>query len=41
MNITEISYECGFSGASYYAETFKKNIGLSPREYKEKYILSR
>lgn len=38
MNLTEISYECGFSGASYYAETFKKNLGLSPRQYKEKYI---
>lgn len=38
MNITEISYECGFSGASYYAEAFKKNLGLTPREYKKKYI---
>lgn len=41
MNLTEISYECGFSGASYYAETFKKSFGLSPSEYKEKYIVSK
>lgn len=34
MNITEISYETGFSGASYFAEIFKQNFGCSPREYR-------
>ncbi len=33
-NITEIAYETGFSGASYFAETFRSNFGCSPREYK-------
>ena len=36
MKMTEIAYECGFSGSSYFAETFKKIVGVSPREYKNK-----
>ncbi len=35
MTITEISYEVGFSGASYYAETFRKYFGCSPTGYRE------
>lgn len=35
LNISEISYECGFSGASYYSETFKKHFGCTPSEYKK------
>ena len=34
MSITEIAYETGFSGASYFAETFKQKFGCSPREYR-------
>lgn len=34
MSITEIAYETGFSGASYFAETFKNSFGCSPREYR-------
>ena len=34
LSITEICYETGFSNASYYAETFKKFYGLSPREFR-------
>ena len=36
MKMTEIAYECGFNGSSYFAETFKKIVGVSPREYKNK-----
>lgn len=35
MSITEIAYETGFSGASYFAETFRGSFGCSPREYRE------
>lgn len=31
----EISLAVGFSGASYFAETFRKSLGLSPRGYKK------
>lgn len=35
MNITEIALECGFHGASYFTETFRKINGLSPTEYRK------
>lgn len=35
LNITEIAYETGFSGASYYAKTFRKYFGISPLEYRK------
>ncbi len=30
----DIAYECGFSDPHYFSFIFKKNTGLSPREYK-------
>lgn len=36
MNITEIALECGFHGASYFTETFRKINGISPKEYRRK-----
>ena len=30
----EIAYECGFSDPHYFSYIFKKNTGLSPREFK-------
>ncbi len=35
LSITEIALEVGFSGVSYFAETFKKNYGCSPSEYRK------
>ncbi len=35
LNITEIAYEVGFNGASYYAETFRKYMGISPSSYRK------
>ncbi|MBR5402091.1 MAG: response regulator [Treponema sp.] len=32
----DIAYECGFSDPHYFSYIFKKNTGLSPREYKYK-----
>lgn len=34
MSITEISYEVGFSGASYFTETFRKYYGCSPTRFR-------
>lgn len=34
-SITEIAYEHGFCGASYYCETFQKYYGTSPLKYKK------
>lgn len=35
MPITEIALSTGFSGASYYAETFRKWVGMSPGEFRK------
>lgn len=37
MTILEICLACGFSGASYYAEIFRKNFGKSPTEYRKSF----
>ena len=34
LSITEIALSTGFSGASYYAETFRKWAGMSPGEFR-------
>lgn len=34
--IIEISLAVGFSGASYFAETFRKSFGISPTQYRKK-----
>jgi len=34
-SITEIALECGFHGASYFTETFRKINGLTPKEYRK------
>lgn len=35
-SIAAVAYEYGFSGASYYCESFKKYYGVSPLMYKKK-----
>lgn len=35
-SITEIAHRCGFGGASYYCEVFKKYYGVSPLTYRKK-----
>lgn len=35
MTILEISLACGFSGASYYAECFRRSFGKNPTEYRK------
>jgi AraC-type DNA-binding domain-containing proteins len=38
LSISEIAQECGFYGASYFAETFRRIIGLSPRDYRNRFF---
>ncbi len=35
--ITDIALECGFENSSYFTETFKKEVGLSPSEFRKKH----
>ena len=35
LSILEIGLSVGFSGASYYAETFRKCFGISPAAYRK------
>jgi AraC-like DNA-binding protein len=35
LSVSEVAQECGFNGASYFAETFLKIIGFSPRDYRK------
>lgn len=34
LPITEIALTCGFSSPNYYAETFRKHMYISPKEYR-------
>lgn len=38
LTITEIAFQCGFTSASYYAETFRKWIGKNPTESRREKI---
>lgn len=38
MNITEIALEVGFSTASYFISQFKRQKGMSPKQFKKKYL---
>ncbi len=36
--ITEIAFECGFNGSSYYTELFHRKMGLTPTEYRNRLL---
>lgn len=38
IKLFEIARAVGYSDANYYAKAFKKQVGLTPSEYREKYI---
>lgn len=40
LSVTEIASRLGFHGSSYFAETFKKVMNCSPREYRRMHISS-
>jgi len=33
MTLTQIAYECGFSSQSYFSYAFKRNMGMTPRQF--------
>ena len=33
MTLSQVAYECGFSSQSYFCYAFKRNTGLTPRDY--------
>jgi AraC-like DNA-binding protein len=37
-SITEIAHELGFASSQYFATFFHKNIGLTPREFREQHL---
>ncbi len=41
LSMTEIALSVGLGGSSYFAETFKKKYGVSPREYKKQFSVQR
>lgn len=36
LSVTEIAIECGFSNSNYFGDVFKKDTGLSPREFRKR-----
>ena len=38
LNISEISFECGYNDPKYFAKTFKKHFGKSPKEFKQQFL---
>lgn len=37
LNISEISFECGYNDPKYFAKAFKKHYGKSPKEFKQQF----
>jgi transcriptional regulator GlxA family with amidase domain len=38
LSITEVALASDFSAASYYGEIFKRLLGMSPGEYRRKFL---
>ena len=34
LSVTEIAYQVGYNGSSYYIEQFKKNMHTTPKNYR-------
>ena len=39
MNVTEAAFECGFNELSYFSKVFKRYKGVSPGEYRKRYVI--
>lgn len=40
LSVTDAAYECGFNELSYFSKCFRKYKGMSPGEYRSKYLMS-
>ncbi|EGB91932.1 HTH-type transcriptional activator RhaS (L-rhamnose operon regulatoryprotein rhaS) [Clostridium sp. D5] len=36
LTLNDIAYKLGFSNGNYFSKVFKRNVGRSPREYRNK-----
>ena len=36
MSIKEVCATCGYTDPNYFSRSFKKNVGVTPTEYKER-----
>ena len=36
LSLSEIASRCGFEDQSYFSKVFKKQMGVSPKEYRKK-----
>ncbi|MEL7596906.1 MAG: AraC family transcriptional regulator, partial [Clostridiaceae bacterium] len=39
LNIKEIAYQVGYRDANYFSRVFKKMIGMSPKDYRNKFFI--
>ena len=37
LSIKEICISCGYTDPNYFSRSFKKNVGVTPTEYKDKF----
>ena len=38
LNISEISYACGFNDPKYFSRLFRKSFDCSPKEYRNAHV---
>jgi AraC family transcriptional activator of pobA len=38
QSVSEIGYALGFENLPYFSKLFKKEVGISPREYREQFL---
>ncbi len=36
VKVTDVAYDCGFSDLSYFIHIFRKNLGISPKQYSKR-----
>ncbi len=41
LSITEIALRCGFSSSAHFSSKFNKEVGVTPSEYRQAYIMKR
>ena len=36
LDVTEIAFRVGFNDSSYFIQAFKKKVGMTPKQYRNK-----